>query len=133
VVSSGYGVEATVESIWDTEWVTARFDFINIALGTRFNFWITGNAATDITDTKVVKLLEVESNDMFAYWAALAKVEKTVNPWDFIQIWMKENFMGDGFLNYFRELILECRKILDQDKWELVSKSLPSDGTETIW
>ena len=75
---AGYGVEATVESIWDHAWATARFDLINIAIGTRFNFWINGIAQTDITDTSVKAILAVETNDLFAYWNSLAKVEKEI-------------------------------------------------------
>lgn len=126
MTSSGYGVEATVESIWNTAWATARFDFINIALGGRFNFWITGDAGTDITNVLITDLLEVESNDLFAYWNAIAKVEKTVNPWDFIQIWMANNLMGDGFLTYFEKTIEKCKNIIGEGGIEMVKVNLPS-------
>lgn len=130
MVSSGYGVEGTVESIWNTAWETIRFDFINIELGTRFNFWITGDAATDITDSKVVKLLEVESNGMFAFWNAMAKIEKTVNPWDFIDIWMKEHMAGDQFYDFFKIMIEKCKNILNEGGIELVTRYLPSSTSD---
>ena len=128
---AGYGVEATVESIWDHAWATARFDLINIAIGTRFNFWINGIAQTDITDTSVKAILAVETNDLFAYWNSLAKVEKTVQPWDFITLWLNNNLMGDGFHNYFRETITKCKELLGHDKMEMSSTTLPSASLKT--
>ena len=128
---AGYGVEATVESIWDHAWATARFDFINIAIGTRFNFWITGIAQTDITDTSVAALLAVETNDMFSYWNALAKIEKTTQPWDFISLWFQNHFQGDGFRNYFRDTIKKCQELLGHDAWEMSNTTLPSASNKT--
>lgn len=122
MASLGYGVETTVESIWSTFWDTTKFNFINVLIGTQFNFWITDDAGTDITDTEVKEILKQETHALFAFWNAITKIESTSNPWEFISVWMNDYLSGDDFYRRYRLLIEKCARILSQtEAIELVS------------
>ena len=122
MASSGYGVEATVEGIWNTLWVTAQFDFINALIGTQFNFWITDDGGTDVTDTKVKEILKAETHVLFAFWNAIIKIEGVNNPWNFISVWINDHLSGDDFYRRYKLLIEKCARILSQtESVELVT------------
>jgi len=126
MASSGYGVETTVESIWSTTWDTAQFDFINILIGTEFNFYITGDAATDITSTKVTEMLKAQTHRLFARWAALISSSKPTDPWSFIGALLSEL----NFKREFRDVIKTSQDIL-YGNMELVTSNLPDANTRT--
>lgn len=124
MAAAGYGVEVTVESIWSTTWDTTRFNFINVLIGTQFNFWITDDSETDITDAKVTEMLKQETHALFAFWNAITKIESTNNPWDFISVWINDHLSGDDFYRRYRLLIEKCARMLNQTETvEVVSIS----------
>ena len=61
---AGYMDEGDVESIWDTEWDTTRFDNINLRIGEMLNFLVTGIATQEITDTAVLPVLTQISEEV---------------------------------------------------------------------
>ncbi len=130
MASAGYGIELTVEGIWDKLWDTDQFGFINILLGTQFNFWITNDGATDITNTKIKPMLEAETNILFAYWRAIVKIETVTAPWEFINVWIRDNLQGDKFFYFYQRLIKTCQDIL-YGSMEMVTRNLPSANTRT--
>lgn len=124
MTSEGYGTKATVQSVWKATWDAAQFNLINTIIGTQFNFWITGDAATDITDTEITEILKQETHILFGYWSALVKSSGYDRPWDFIMVWIRENLSGDQFRNQYYNLIKKCREIISGNirvisgKWE---------------
>jgi len=87
MASSGYMTEEDTESIWSTTLDTDRFDDINVRMGEILNFYCKKNhdAATDITDTAVLPILEQISEEALFELIASAKIEKPTVPWQFIQ------------------------------------------------
>ena len=88
MVAAGYMTEADVESIWNLgDFETVRFGKINVRMGEILNFTVRTDmdAATDITDTKILPILEHLSEEGFNLLVAAAKGSKFNNPWDFIQ------------------------------------------------
>ena len=84
----GYMTEADLESIWNLgDFDTTRFGKINVRMGEILNFTIRTDmdAATDITDTKILPILEHLSEEGFNLLVTAAKGSKFNNPWDFIQ------------------------------------------------
>ena len=130
MVSSGYGTEATVESIWSTLWDTTQFGHINVIIGTKFNYYITDDGATDITNTAVTTMLAAETNELFALWNSMIKESAVTNPWDFIRLWMDQHLSGDKFYRRYSILIKKAQQILGETTIELVRKTLPSSATD---
>ena len=126
MASAGYGTETTVESIWSANWDTAQFDHINKLIGTEFNFYITQDGGTDITDTKVTTMLAAQTHKLFARWNALIKSSAVVNPWDFINILISEM----DFEREFKSVIEGAKTILGENKMEITTSKLP---TTTNW
>ena len=126
MVSSGYGDEGTVESIWATEWDTTQFDNINVVLGTQFNFWITEDGDTDIVDSAITSMLKQETHILFAFWKGMIKISAVTNPWDFINVWINDHLSGDDFFRRYETLIGKCKTILGNKKMEITSSHLPS-------
>ena len=114
MASSGYGTEATVESIWSAAWDTTQFDNINALLGTKFNFWITGEGDTDITNTGIVAMLAAETHELFALWNSMIKETAVTDPWDFIRLWNDEHLTGDRFYERYFNLIKKCQDVLNE-------------------
>jgi len=85
MAAAGYMTEVDTESIWDVALDTTRFGKINVRMGEMLNFWITGDAATDITDTKVLPILEQLSEEALMRLIAAAKEGKFNDPWDFVR------------------------------------------------
>ncbi len=87
MASSGYMTEADVESIWNLgDFDTTRFGKINVRMGEILNFSVRTDmdAQTDITDTKILPILEHLSEEGFNILVAASKGSKFNNPWDFI-------------------------------------------------
>lgn len=127
MASAGYGVEATVESIWAAVWNTTQFDFINVLIGTEFNFWITGDGDTDITDAKVTGMLKQTTHKLFGYWNALIKSSAVTNPWDWVHMWLSEI----DFSIHYKNLIRTARDIL-YGRMEMVSRNLPRKTDSSV-
>lgn len=127
MVSSGYGTEATVESIWAVAWDTTQFGNINVVIGTMFNFWITGDGGTDITETKITTMLAAETHILFAYWNAMVKESAITNPWEFINQWIQVHLSGDKFYQHYANLIEEC-KLINNNRETLDIASLSGFG-----
>lgn len=85
MAAAGYMTEVDTESIWNVALDTTRFGKINVRMGEMLNFWITGDAATDITDTKVLPILEQLSEEALMRLMAAAKEGKFNDPWTFVQ------------------------------------------------
>ena len=75
MASSGYMTELDTESIWDTVLDTARFTKINVRLGEILNFHVRADhdSQTDITDTKVLPILEQLSEEALVELISSAK------------------------------------------------------------
>ena len=127
MASSGYGVETTVESIWSKAWDTTQFDFVNVTIGTEFNFYITGDGNTDITNTKVTSMLKETTHKLFGYWNALIKTNNVHDPWGWIQIWLAE---ADFSVRY-RNLIKNAQDIL-YPSIEMVTRTLPTTTDSNV-
>ena len=112
----GYMSEADVESIWDTEWDTTRFDHINTRIGELLNIVINGDATVDVTDTAVLPFLEQFSEEVLLDLKMAAKANAVTVPWDFIQANVSSVFIR----KYRSEWIL----------FDLISKIL--GRTETV-
>lgn len=85
MASSGYIAEETdFESIWGATIATARFDLINVRLGEILNYLLTGDAATDITDTKVLPILKQLSEEALMNILQAAKSNKFNDVWQFM-------------------------------------------------
>lgn len=114
MVSSGYGVEATVESMFAEAWDSTQFGHFNVLIGTRFNAWIQGPklSGTDITDPGIVELLKNETHAFFLFFTMMIKQQAVTDPWQFISVWIEENLSGDLFYNRFQLLIDMCAKAL---------------------
>lgn len=108
MAAAGYGDRTTIESIWSTTWNATQFMYVNVIIGTEFNFYITGDGNTDITDTKVKSMLTQTTHKLFGYWNAIIKTNGVVNPWDWIQIWLSE---ADFSVRY-KSLIKIARDVL---------------------
>ena len=80
-----YMTEVDTESIWDTSLDTTRFGKIGVRMAEILNFWISGDATTNIADTKVTPILEQISEEALVRLIAAAKESAVTNPWDFIQ------------------------------------------------
>lgn len=105
---AGYGNEETVESVWSTPWSTTQFNHVNVIIGTEFNFYITGDGNTDITDTRVTSMLKQTTHKLFGYWNATIKTNRVTKPWNWIQIWLAE---ADFSVRY-ENLIKIARNVL---------------------
>ena len=99
-------------------------------MGTEFNFWITEDGATDITNTAITTMLAAQVHKLFAYWNAIIKIETVSNPWDFIMVWINDNIMGDNFYYKFEKLIKKAQDIL-YGRFEMVTRNLPSANNRT--
>ena len=80
----GYVTEATMESIWDTAIVDARFTLLNKRIAEVLNYWLTDDATTDIATATVTPVLAALSEEIMIELMAAAKIEAVNNPWDFI-------------------------------------------------
>ena len=50
--------EADVESIWDTTWVTARFNLINVRIAEILNFLVNDDATVQVVSTACTPIME---------------------------------------------------------------------------
>ena len=81
---AGYMTELDFESIWGATIATARFTLINVRLGEILNYLLTDDAATDITETKVLPILEQLSEEALINILQGAKSNKFAEVWAFM-------------------------------------------------
>lgn len=77
--------EGDVESIWDTTWVTARFNKINVRIAEILNFLVNADSTEQVVNTAVTPLLEQISEEILLELANAAKANKFTDIWGFIQ------------------------------------------------
>ena len=118
---AGYMTEADVESIWDTEWDTARFTKINLRIGEMLNFLVSGIATQEITDTAVLPVLTQISEEVLLDLKLAAQANAIIVPWDFIQA----NISKLDWRFYDNYLLKKVRKVLGQEKMEITTSRLP--------
>lgn len=86
MAASGYMTELDTESIWATgDLDTTRFGKINIRIAELLNIIFSGDATTNITDTKVLPYLEQFSEELLLELLLAAKANKFSDVWGFIQ------------------------------------------------
>ena len=114
MASSGYMTIGDVRSIWATALGDAtRFGYINVRFGEILNFTCRKDkdATTDITETKVLPILEQISEEGLLRLIAASKLANVTNPWDFIQanvVSVMSKVLRDN-----RELIEEIKLVLE--------------------
>ena len=84
MAAAGYMTEVDTESIWAAVLDTTRFGKVNVRIGEVLNFWVNENAATDVSSTKVLPILEQISEETLIMLLQVSKANVTKNPWDFI-------------------------------------------------
>ena len=127
MAAAGYMTELDTESIWSTSLTTARFDNINVRIGELLNFEITGDAATDITDTKVLPILEHISEEVLFEIIVSSKGVGEAVPWHVAAASITSVF--NRMLGNYWRTIRKIKKVLGQEKAELVRRTLPSSTT----
>jgi len=128
VVAAGYMTEATVESIWDTDWATARFDLINVRIGEILNFLVHGDAQTDVADTAVTPILVQISEEVLLDLKLAAKANGIIEPWDFIQA----NISKIDWKYYDSYLLQKVRDKLGYSTPEVVRRYLPTKTNSNV-
>lgn len=113
MASSGYMTRTDVQSIWATTIDTTRFGYINVRFGEILNFKCRKDkdSQTDITETKVLPILEQISEEALFRLIAAAKIESSSEPWGFIQanvVSVMSKVLRDN-----RELIEEVKLVLE--------------------
>jgi hypothetical protein len=122
MAAAGYMTEVDVESIWDTALDTTRFGKINVRMGEFLNFYITGDASTDIADATVLPMLEHISEEALVRLMMAAKANAVTDPWLFIQANVSsviKQVMEDN------EALLKMIKDKLYNRVELVTRELP--------
>jgi len=112
MAAAGYMTETDVESIWDTEWDTTRFNFINVRIGEMLNFLVHQDATTDVTNTGCLPILEQISEEILLGLKMAATATDVEEPWDFIQA----NISKIDWKFYDTYLLKKVRKTLGYDK-----------------
>ena len=88
MASSGYMTIGDTRSVWNAALLDeTRFDYINVRFGEILNFKCRKDkdAATDITETKVLPILEQISEEALFRLIAASKLAGVTKPWEFIQ------------------------------------------------
>ena len=115
MASSGYMTRTDVQSIWSTTIDNTRFGYINVRFGEILNFKCRKDkdSQTDITETKVLPILEQISEEALYRLIAAAKGIETGAPW----VWIQANVM-----NIMSKVLRDNREIIDEVKDVLESK-----------
>jgi len=113
MASSGYMTRTDVQSIWATTIDNTRFGYINVRFGEILNFKCRKDkdSQTDVTETKVLPILEQISEEALFRLIAAAKIESSSEPWGFIQanvVSVMSKVLRDN-----RELIEEVKLVLE--------------------
>ena len=113
MAATNYMTEADTESIWDTALDTARFALIGVRIAEILNVEINGDATTNVTDTKVIPILEQLSEEGLFRLISAAKETAVTKPWDFIRA---------NTVSVMSTLIEENRIIIERVK-EILTKN----------
>ncbi len=127
MAASKYMTEADYEGIWDTAFETARFALVGVRIAEFINFKINRDATSQITNTAYTPILEHFSEEVCILLNAAAKIEKTVQPWTFINA----NTMRFLKAQYelYREEFDEIRESLTKQYHYTESQDLNLPGT----
>lgn len=129
MASAGYGDETTWESIFNvtaTAVDATRFGHLNVYIAQQFNFYITGDANTDIADTKVTPMLASTTHMLIWEVYLEAKSANFANPWDQMTV----SLGRIDFYRRFRTLIKYSQDIL-YGRLEVVTRNLPDSNDRT--
>lgn len=123
MVASSYMTEADTESIWDTSLDTTRFDKAGVRIAEQLNFWVNDDSTSQVTNGAVTPILEQLSEEILFDLYSSAKIEKPVNPWDFVQTNVVR--VSWRILRNYDKLLDKIKKILGRDKSiEIVRRTL---------
>ena len=128
MAASNYMTEADTESIWDTALNTDRFGKIGVRIAEFINFKINRDATSQVTSTAVTPLLEEFSEEVLVDVIAAAKINKTVQPYDFIQAnissyLIKHYYVWEETFDEIREVLSKQYHLAMTDDLELPSSS----------
>ena len=110
MAAAGYMTELDTEAIWNTTFVTARFDLINVRIAEQLNFWINHDATEQVTDVSVTPILEQISEEVLLELIEASKSYRTTDAWNFIQANVAR--ISRKILTNYRELLKEIRLTL---------------------
>ena len=116
MASSGYMTIGDTRSVWNAALLDeTRFDYINVRFGEILNFKCRKDkdAATDITETKVLPILEQISEEALIRLIAAAKIDATEDPWLFIQA---------NVVSVMSKVLRDNRELIDEIKLVLETK-----------
>lgn len=119
--------EATFESVWGASIDTARFNLINVRLGGILNYFFTRDAATDITNTNVLPLMEQFSEEALVNLLNGAKSDKFSDVWQFINA--NASRVMSRILDENLTLVEQIKNDLATKKMELTRRTLPSSNS----
>ena len=128
MAASNYMTEEDTESIWDTSLDTTRFGNIGVRIAEILNFFINDDATSQVTNTAYTPICEQLSEEALIELIAAAKVEKAVQPWDFITSNVVRITSNVIKRNMF--IIDKIRKLQGTNAWEMTRKTLPSSKVE---
>ena len=113
MTSVGYMTRTDTQIIWGATLNATQFTKINVRLGEILNFTVRPDkdAQTDVTDTKVLPMLEQASEEGLFELLQAAKTDKFTDVWRFVQaksIWVMSRLL---FQN--RKIIAEIKEVLE--------------------
>lgn len=112
MAAAGYMTELDTEGLWGASLTTAQFDLINVRLGEILNFTVRPDkdAQTDVTNTKVLPILEQASEEGLFDLLQAAKTNKFTDVWQFVQ--SKSIHVMSRLLFQNRTIINEIKNVL---------------------
>lgn len=122
MAASNYMTEADTESIWDTSLDTTRFGKVGVRMAEILNFYINGDATSQITNTAVTPICEQLSEEGLLRLIAAAKENAVTDPWLFIQ---------SNVINVMKDLIQENWLIIERMR-EILTKRYHITTTEDL-
>ena len=113
MASSGYMTYADFKTIWSAEIVEGRFNLINVRMGEILNFTVRKDkdSQTDVTNTKILPMLEQASEEGLLDLMNAAKSNKFSDVWQFIN--SRSNWVMSRLLFQNRRIINEIKEVLE--------------------
>ena len=110
---SGYMDYDDFKTIWGSTILEARFNLINVRMGEILNFIVRADkdAQTDITNTKVLPMLEEASEEGLVELLQATKTNKFSDVWQFVQSNSVSVMSKMLFKN--RQIIKEIKEVLE--------------------
>ena len=106
--------EADTESIWGVALDTTRFGKIGVRIAEVLNFWINGDATSQVTNTAVTPLCEQLSEEALIRLIAAAQINSVIDPSRFIQA---------NVVSITSKVVRDNKLILDKIKIKLEKKT----------